>query len=67
MAACRACNGKKANRTPEQAGMKLLSRPTRPKALPVGTFRTCAGDELPKPWQPWVLWASGDASAEAVA
>jgi 5-methylcytosine-specific restriction endonuclease McrA len=28
--ACVACNSYKANRTPEQAGMKLLSQPTRP-------------------------------------
>ncbi len=28
--ACLPCNNRKANRTPEQAGMKLLSRPRRP-------------------------------------
>jgi 5-methylcytosine-specific restriction endonuclease McrA len=28
--ACVGCNQKKANRTPEQAGMKLLSKPVRP-------------------------------------
>jgi 5-methylcytosine-specific restriction endonuclease McrA len=28
--ACKPCNGIKANRTPVQAGMKLLRRPTRP-------------------------------------
>jgi len=27
--ACRKCNSKKADRTPEEAGMKLLSKPTR--------------------------------------
>jgi hypothetical protein len=28
--ACHSCNSKKANKTPEQAGMVLLSRPVRP-------------------------------------
>jgi 5-methylcytosine-specific restriction endonuclease McrA len=68
VAACRACNGKKANRTPEQAGMKLLSRPVRPKTLPNATWRARDGGALPTAWKPWVLWTSGDAaSTEAVA
>ena len=33
--ACVACNAKKANRTPEQAGMKLRRIPTRPSWKPV--------------------------------
>src|SRR5512135_441098 len=35
VAACYSCNGKKRNRTPEQAGMKLLKAPHRPKTLPM--------------------------------
>ena len=31
VAACGACNRKKGNRTPEEANMKLLSAPTRPR------------------------------------
>lgn len=34
VAACKRCNETKANRTPQQAGMKLLSKPERPKYLP---------------------------------
>ena len=30
VAACMPCNNRKANRTPEQAGMKLLNKPKRP-------------------------------------
>jgi len=30
VAACRKCNHKKGNRTPEQAGMKLLNKPFKP-------------------------------------
>jgi 5-methylcytosine-specific restriction endonuclease McrA len=32
VSACVACNQKKAGRTPEQAGMRLLRRPTTPRA-----------------------------------
>ena len=31
---CMPCNQRKGGRTPEQAGMKLLSKPVRPKSLP---------------------------------
>lgn len=32
---CYDCNTKKSNRTPEQAGMTLLSKPHKPKTLPM--------------------------------
>jgi 5-methylcytosine-specific restriction endonuclease McrA len=32
---CYPCNDRKGGRTPEQAGMKLLKRPARPKTLPM--------------------------------
>jgi 5-methylcytosine-specific restriction endonuclease McrA len=32
---CYPCNSKKANRTPEQAGMKLRKQPVKPKSLPM--------------------------------
>ena len=32
--ACEGCNRRKANRTPEQAGMRLLAQPVQPKAMP---------------------------------
>lgn len=31
---CQRCNLKKAGRTPDQAGMRLLSKPVKPKSLP---------------------------------
>jgi 5-methylcytosine-specific restriction endonuclease McrA len=34
VAACSLCNSKKANRTPDEARMKLLSKPIRPTHLP---------------------------------
>ncbi len=35
VAACEACNAKKGNRTPEQAGMRLRRRPVRPDWKPL--------------------------------
>jgi 5-methylcytosine-specific restriction endonuclease McrA len=39
VAACVACNARKADRTPEQAGMKLKRRPTRPDWKPLYAAR----------------------------
>lgn len=40
--ACYPCNSRKEGRTPQQAGMRLIRQPTRPKSLPMtglsGTF-----------------------------
>lgn len=49
VASCYPCNSRKANRTPEQAGMKLLRRPHRPKSLPMMGPRFDAKD-LPPAW-----------------
>lgn len=35
-------NSKKANKTPEQAGLKLIRKPTAPKSLPVSAAHTIA-------------------------
>jgi 5-methylcytosine-specific restriction endonuclease McrA len=52
--ACRPCNGKKGNRTPEQAGMQLRKRPEQPTWLPV----TCQLDiqRIPERWSGWLDW-----------
>ena len=34
VASCCSCNQRKGSRTPEQAGMRLLSKPVRPRSLP---------------------------------
>lgn len=65
--ACRPCNGKKGNRTPEQAGMKLASRPVRPEALPLGASRLGAGRELPDPWKSWVWCARAEPASGGAA
>ncbi len=66
--ACRRCNADKGNRTPDQAGMKLLSTPVRPKALPLGASRLSTGADLPDAWKSWVWWVNeGSASSGAAA
>lgn len=51
--ACRKCNETKANRTPEEARMKLLSRPTKPTWLPTGKFYVDSS-RVPETWKFWV-------------
>ena len=52
--ACITCNGKKGNRTPEEADMKLLHKPFIPKFgdIPLGiNFRN---KKIPKEWQEYI-------------
>jgi 5-methylcytosine-specific restriction endonuclease McrA len=46
---CYACNDKKANRTPEQAGLKLLKKPVKPKTLPM-SFLAIDARSIPEAW-----------------
>ena len=48
--ACRRCNQKKANRTPEQARMPLLSRPEQPQWLPEKEIKISTSHS-PESWQ----------------
>lgn len=49
--ACRACNDRKGGRAPEQAGMRLLRRPARPRALPPATPAELALGDVPAAWR----------------
>lgn len=54
--ACMGCNQKKRNRTPEEAKMRLLSKPTRPKKIEDHSFITIQwknGDPLS--WKDWLV------------
>jgi 5-methylcytosine-specific restriction endonuclease McrA len=51
VAACRPCNRKKGDRTPEQAGMPLRRRPHRPATLPVA--RLVVRQHTPEAWAPF--------------
>lgn len=55
---CFPCNQRKADRTPDQAGMKLLSKPVRPRTLP-GTSPVIrwTGD-MPESWKDYTASVS---------
>lgn len=53
---CYACNRRKSNRTPEQASMRLLAQPKRPKSLPIAVFRLDLRSSIPDAWASWVYW-----------
>lgn len=55
--ACESCNSVKANRTPEQAKMKLIAKPVQPKAVPVQAFRIGASS-APDQWRDYLYWTS---------
>lgn len=50
---CYDCNARKRGRTPEQAGMKLLRAPVKPKALPMGTVIPRDPRRIPEAWSPY--------------
>lgn len=54
---CGPCNIWKANRTPKEAGMKLLSVPTQPKWVPAMELRL-SGRSTPEEWLSYLYWNS---------
>jgi 5-methylcytosine-specific restriction endonuclease McrA len=52
---CYPCNAKKRNRTPEMAGMTLLSHPQKPKSLPI-TLHLNFGGPIPDIWAGYVYY-----------
>jgi 5-methylcytosine-specific restriction endonuclease McrA len=54
VSACRTCNHKKGARTPEQAKMKLLKKPYKPKTLPISDPILAMRREIPSEWVPFV-------------
>lgn len=54
--ACLDCNRKKGNRTPEEAGMTLASKPVRPKYSPI--YRVTIGlRKTPESWRDFLYWS----------
>lgn len=51
---CVPCNQKKGGRTPEQAGMKLLTIPVKPKTLQSVRFNVMYIKSMPPEWKTWV-------------
>lgn len=56
VSACYKCNSKKGGRTPEQAGMVLLTRPSKPSSLPVPMLRIDGLRDIPECWTSWLYW-----------
>lgn len=57
VAACLPCNAKKADRTPEEAGMPLLKKPEKPKIRPF-TRLTLDKPNTPEEWRDFLYWES---------
>jgi 5-methylcytosine-specific restriction endonuclease McrA len=52
---CLPCNQRKADRAPEQAGMKLLVKPTKPKTLPGSLTPVLKWEEgMPETWREYL-------------
>jgi 5-methylcytosine-specific restriction endonuclease McrA len=49
------CNARKANRTPAQAGMRLLKQPTQPTATPALVV-TVSRTSVPDAWRDYLYW-----------
>lgn len=53
--ACIPCNQKKGNRTPEEAHMKLLTKPVRPRSLPgMGSAKLVWSEGMPLSWRDYM-------------
>ncbi len=53
--ACIGCNQRKGNRTPRQAGMRLRSKPARPKYLPGANSSSLVWTEgMPRTWKDYL-------------
>lgn len=60
VAACHPCNQRKGDKTPEQVGMVLRSKPYRPTLAQlnaIGTEMTELRD-IPKTWRDWLYWTT---------
>lgn len=61
---CYACNDRKADKTPAQAGMVLRKKPVKPRTLPM-TTPVWSASKVPAAWLPYLgvqgsAWATGD-------
>lgn len=51
--ACIRCNNRKGDRTPEQAGMKLLKQPHKPSDMNI-IIGLCPWEDKPAEWEPYL-------------
>ena len=57
VSACYACNRRKANRTPAEAGMRLRATPVRPSWIPAVQIRV-SNRSVPDAWRDYVYWTA---------
>ena len=57
VSACYACNRRKANRTPAEAGMRLRATPVRPTWMPAIQIRV-SNQSVPDAWRDYVYWTA---------
>jgi len=62
---CRSCNSRKADKTPEEAGMKLLVQPSRPEWKGARTITVMAPAPIPVAWQTFIDKNYWDSEIEA--
>ena len=55
--ACTECNASKANRTPQQAGMRLRRLPARPLWVPIFTLQI-SRRSMPEAWRDYCYWTA---------
>lgn len=53
--ACLKCNQRKANRTPDEARMRLMKEPTKPRSLPALLAAAAWRDGMPAAWRPYLF------------
>jgi 5-methylcytosine-specific restriction endonuclease McrA len=53
---CSPCNGKKGDRTPEEAGMRLLRKPVRPRWMPLVIVKAAQAGNVPEQWTQYINW-----------
>jgi 5-methylcytosine-specific restriction endonuclease McrA len=54
--ACTVCNGRKDDRTPEEAGMPLRTKPIQPRWMPSALVDSVGRGPVPPQWADWVDW-----------
>jgi 5-methylcytosine-specific restriction endonuclease McrA len=57
VAACTPCNARKGSRTPDEAGMRLITQPVRPTWVPAMTLRL-SRHTAPEAWRDYLYWTA---------
>jgi 5-methylcytosine-specific restriction endonuclease McrA len=56
VSSCYPCNARKSDRTPAQAGMRLRTRPIKPKSLPIMMVHIDRNASIPDQWRNFFYW-----------